>query len=240
MMNNRYIQFTPRSIDSLKLFSALSESIYIHKNRLLFNENHFGGEAILDQHLSTSPIKIDSYSWSELLESFNVPEMKISKNKMEVRELNTNKSKVLFTDYEHGITLPVINSIEASNIEYQTRIERSQIRQIKELIDSTAQKKGRFTNGNPTRTKIIFTNKRKKQIIRIEDRNHGITTSEMYVEAESTKKKYEYIHAYKLIRFLPDEHYSIQCSCKQYLSEWFCYERHMKFSLDMVKKSYAN
>ena len=240
MKTNSFTTLTPRTIDSLKLFSALSDSIYIHKDRLLFNENHFGGEAILDQHLSTSPIKIDSNSWLEFLDSFNIPELKISKNKMEVRELNNNKSKVLFTDYEHGITLPVIDSIEVSNIEYQTRIEKSQIRQIKELIDATAQKKGRFTNGNPTRTKIIFTNKRKKQIIRIEDRNHGITTSEIHVDAEATKKKYEYIHAYKLIRFLPDEHYSVQCSCKQYLSEWFCYERHMKFSLDMVKKSYAN
>ena len=90
-----FTTLNPRSIDSLKLFSALSEFIYIHKDRLVFTEENIRGEAILDQHLTPYPIKIDSKSFRSTYIMYRL----LAKQPIKAVAVNCGTSSIVIDSY---------------------------------------------------------------------------------------------------------------------------------------------
>ena len=112
---------------------------------------------------------------------------------------------------------------------------------IQNYIYETRQQKGYFINGNPTRTKVVFTTERNKKLLVVEDRNHGITEFKKPIKVVDgpMKKKFKYIHHYMMMNKLPFEDYEVQLSGRMYLSEWFCLDKNWKFTIDLLKTTYA-
>jgi hypothetical protein len=260
-MTPKFTPINPTTRNNLNLYKSLSDSIFINKDKLYcfdgkyydkdtrsklwseFEKKHFRCVEELDDELSPNLINLNSKKFVKLIEKFNNPEFRINKNKIEIREEGNSRTRELFSDYKthhkdkSEIKLPPLKEIKEP--EYQTNVSVNKIRNLKRYIEITSRKKGIFVKGNPTKIKIIFTKENRKQLIRVEDRNDGIVTYHEDIKAESIKRNFEYILTYKLFRLLPDDNYMVQMSCKDYLSEWFCSKRSIKFSLDIVKVSYA-
>jgi hypothetical protein len=262
---NKNIILSIQTLTTLKQFSKLAKSIYIDKDRVVFNDNymedkkkfdedyywysylfeddnqgnHFFGEAVLDQQLSQKPIKLETQGLVKLLEEFNSPVFTFNKKKIVITD-QVGKTKKIKT-YKEIPELPVNQSIDNSSLEYVVELEKKDIQFIQKYIHVTRQQKGFFINGNPTRTKIIFTKERKKKLLVVEDRNHGITqfTQPIKVIGGPKKKKFKYIHHYMMMKKLPFEDYEVQLSGGMYLSEWFCIDKSWKFTIDLVKTTYA-
>lgn len=257
-------KFTPinqTTINNLNLYKSLSDSIFINKDRIFCFEGnyydkdtqsklwgeienkHFRCVEELDDELSQNLIKLNSKKFVKLIEKFSNPQIRISESKIEVRDERKNRTKELFDDYktrykdESKIQLPPFKEIKEP--EYQTIVKVNYVKRLKRYIEITSQKRGNFIKGNPTRIQIMFTKENGEQVILAEDRNDGIVSHSSIVKAESMKKDFRYVLSYKIFRLLPDDNYMIQMSCKDYLSEWFCSKRSIKFCLDILKVSYA-
>ena len=272
-MTSKFNPISPTTLGNLKLYSKLSDAIFINKDRIFcfsggggafyekdvnnksyqdeFFKCHLKLEEHLDEELSPFLIKVDIAKFVELLDKFNSPEMRVGKNKIEVKE--KNKKKVIFKDfkthfkqkikykdaYEIGKEIQIPPIPEIIEPEYQTSLNIEDLKSINSFIDLMGQKKGKFINGNPTKTQAVFKKEKRKQKLVIEDRNHMIMSMEKEITAVSTKKDFQYAFCYKVIREIPHEEYLIQMDSKIYLSEWICQGRSFKISIDMFKTSYA-
>ena len=262
---NKNIILSIQTLSTIKQFSKLANSIYIDKNEVVFNDNfmedkkkidddyeffeylfedykqgnHFFGESVLDQELSQKPIKLATQGFVKLLEEFNSPVFTFNKKKILITDQTGNKKRE--KAYKEVPEIPVIQKIDNTSLEYVVEVMKDDMEFIKNYIYETRQQKGHFINGNPTRTKVAFTTERNKKLLVVEDRNHGITEFKKPIKVIGgpTKKKFKYIHHYMMTNKLPFEDYEVQLSGRMYLSEWFCLDKNWKFTIDLLKTTYA-
>ncbi len=199
---------------------------------------HFRVTGVLEQSIVPGPIKLSS-KFIPLLKQFKTPELRFYRNNIEVREQGKNKTKELFNEYEAVTKTPYFPRIKEEDIDFQLKLKFKEFTKIKEWLELMKPKKGRFVNGNPNRSKVIFKKEKKTPIVRVEDRNCGVFTVALNVNSECISNDYEYILTNFTVRELPNDHFQIQMSKNDYLSEWYGSDYPFLYSLDLTKRSYV-
>jgi hypothetical protein len=237
-MPTKYIPLSIQTTQNLILFSKYTDNIFFNKEQFLFVDKNISGEGMLDIELAPKPFSVKSKLFGKLIQKFNSAEISVGKNKIIIKEQGKNKTTETFEELEYDVELPTINEI--SDPDYQTKLNIDDIKWVKKQLEHLKPKnRGTFVNGNPIKTKLFFMKEKRKQILRLENRDNGTWVVDKTIEAECIKKDYQYVIANKLFLELPEENYSIQMSAKDYIAEWFCHKRAIKFTLDLVKQSYA-